>query len=564
MRYLFSFDQKHEDMKPTRSYIKIILLVALLFSFQACTNLSQHVYSVTPIQNFYQTPDQIAAGLAPAYQALTAIAGNPSNVFNLQEVSSDEVIVPTRGADWYDNAQWQQLWLHTWPTGHNVVNGAWGDIYNGIGKINFILSVVNGLPNKPATIGEINAELKVLRAYFYYLAMDLFGNVPLVTDFNTNPNTVTNSARKDVFNFIESEIKANIDSLPTNVDASTYGRVTKWMAFALLAKIYLNAQVYTGTPRWTDCIAACDSIINSGKYSLLPNYFDNFAVNNSDLVGSGNENIFVVPFDKTNIGGDNMEMATLHYQSDKTFGLSGSPWNGFSSTADYYAQFDTSSTYTTQGNEILRTYKDQRTGQFLIGQQYAIPYNYPPSTYVYWADPSLALKDAQTGLMLKFSPYVLQLSNPADTFRLAGLRNIKYFPEAGTAGSQSNDVVLFRYADILLMKAECEVRLGTNLSDALMLVNKIRERAYGNNLHDWALLDLTLDNILAERARELAWEGYRRQDLIRFEVASGTPYFSGARTPAKPADPADHHLYIYPIPAQQITANPNLKQNPGY
>jgi len=224
MRYLFSFDQKHEDMKPTRSYMKIILLVILFFSFQACTNLSQHVYSVTPIQNFYQTPDQIAAGLAPAYQALTAIAGNPSNVFNLQEVSSDEVIVPTRGADWYDNAQWQQLWLHTWPTGHNVVNGAWGDIYNGIGKINFILSVVNGLPNKPATIGEINAELKVLRAYFYYLAMDLFGNVPLVTDFNTNPNTVTNSARKDVFNFIESEIKANIDSLPTNVDASTYGR----------------------------------------------------------------------------------------------------------------------------------------------------------------------------------------------------------------------------------------------------------------------------------------------------------------------------------------------------
>lgn len=518
----------------------------------SCTNLDQHVYSVVPNANFWRTPDQIAAGIAPAYAALANIPNG--NAFNLQEITTDEMIVPTRGSDWYDNNQWQQLWLHSWPANHNIVNGAWGDIYNGVGSVNFTYSVVNGLANKPANLDKINAELKVLRAYFYYLGMDLFGNVPLVTDFHTNPDSVTNSTRQQVFSFVESEIKNNIDLLPANVDATTYGRVTKWMAFSLLAKLYLNAQVYTGAARWADCIAACDSVIASGKYSLQSDYFDNFSPNNEGSV----ENIFVVPFDKANIGGMNWEMETLHYQNNVNFQMSGSPWNGFASTADFYSQFDTNSVYVTKGSDVYRTFLDQRTGQYLVGQQFSVPYSYPPSANVLvQADPSLELKDIQTGKLLSFNPNVNQLSNPADTFRLAGARNIKYFPEAGTSGNQSNDMVLFRYADILMMKAECEMRLGTNLPDALALVNMIRERAYGDASHDWKITDLTLDNLLAERAREFAWEGWRRQDLIRFG------HFGDPRNPAKGQD-ADDHWKIFPIPQQQITANPNLKQNPGY
>lgn len=540
-------------MKPKKIYKYSVVILILMVGALSCTNLNQHVYSVVPNSDFWQTPAQVAAGIAPAYAALTSIPDG--NVFDLNEISTDEMIVPTRGSDWYDNNQWQQLWLHTWPDNHNIVNGAWGDIYNGIGKANFTLSVVNGLANKPANLDEINAELKILRAYYYYLAMDLYGNVPLVTDFHTNPDSVTNSTRQAVYSFIESEIKSNIDLLPSNVDASTYGRATKWMAFALLAKLYLNAGVYTGTPNWQGCINACDSIIGSGKYSLMADYFDNFSTDNQNST----ENIFVVPFDKVNIGGDNREMETLHYQNNVNFGLSGSPWNGFSSTAEFYSQFDTSSIYTQKGSEVFRTFLDQRTGQYLIGQQYAIPYAYPPSSNVVVnADPSLRLTDLQTGKLLAFTPVVNQLSNPADTFRLAGVRNIKYFPEAGTSGNQSNDMVLFRYADILLMKAECELHLGTNLTDALDLVNQIRQRAYGDASHDWILSDLTLDNLLAERAREMTWEGWRRQDLIRFG------HFGDPRVPAKGQDPADGHLNIFPIPSQQISANHNLKQNPGY
>ncbi|HVB04429.1 MAG TPA: RagB/SusD family nutrient uptake outer membrane protein [Chitinophagaceae bacterium] len=543
-------------MKTIKIYIGLITVLIGISIADSCTNLTPKVYSAVLNSNFWQTPAQVAAGVGPAYQSLTAIPNG--NTFDLVEQTSDEQISPTRGGDWYDNDQWQQMWLHTWTPTHAIINGAWGDIYSGIGKVNFILKVVNSLPTPPPTLPAINAELKTIRDYYYYLALDLWGNVPLVIDFNTNPDSVTNTPRAQVYAFVVNELKTNLDNLPQNVDGTTYGRVTQWMAWTLLAKLYLNAGVFTGTPDWADCISACDSVMNSGKYSLQPDYFDNFSPTNQTSV----ENIFVVPFDKTNIGGDNWEMETLHYQSQGTFNLSGQPWNGFSTTADFYNLFDTNSVYTAKGGNLYRTFLDQRTGQYLIGQQFNTQYAYPPSTnvLVYSADPSLKLTDIQTQKLLVFTPVINYISDPADTFRLAGVRNIKYFPEAGTSGNQDNDMVIFRYADILLMKAECEMRLGTNLSDALGLVNQVRERAYGGDVsHDWTMADLTFPNLLAERGREFAWELCRRQDLIRF----GNGLFEAARTPDKTQDP-DNHTELFPIPAQQISSNPNLKQNPGY
>ncbi len=548
-------------MKRFNFHKNILVLLVVLFAIGSCTNLDQHVYSVVPQEDFWQTPEQIQAGIAPGYQALTAIPAG--NVFNLNEVSSDELIVPTRGGDWFDGGEWQALWLHNWTPTTSQINGAWTSLYNGVGRVNFALKSLDNLKEKPDNIANIEAELKVLRAYFYYWAMDLFGNIPLVTSFDTNPDSVSNSTPKQVFSFIEKEIKDNIDLLPANVDASTYGRVNKWVAFSLLAKLYLNAQVYTGEAHWQDCINACDSIIDVGAYSLSPGYFDNFSPENEGSV----ENIFVVPFDKVNIGGNGLMAFTLHYQSPISFGIVGGANNGACAAEVFYKLFDTTSVYTSKGGNVYRTYKDQRSGQWLIGQQFKTRYTYPPDKEVLYksSDPSLKLTDAGTGLDLVFTPQMNTISDPASSFRLVGVRNIKYFPESGaTAGKQGNDMVLFRYADILLMKAECEVRLGQDKADALNLVNQVRERAYsGSRDHDWSMADLTLDHILDERGRELAWEMWRRQDLIRYEVASGKPYFSAARIPDKKQDPDDHYR-IFPIPAQQISANPNLKQNPGY
>src|SRR5690606_29726312 len=148
--------------------------------------------------------------------------------------------------DWGSGGIYIQEWLHTWTPTHPNIDALWTALFNGIGNINFISSIVNGLPEQPANIDEINAELNTMRAYYYYLALDNFGNVPIVTDFSTDPKTVTNQPRAQVYAFVEQELLENLNKLPAAVDGNTYGKVTKWMAHAVLAKLYLNAPVYIG------------------------------------------------------------------------------------------------------------------------------------------------------------------------------------------------------------------------------------------------------------------------------------------------------------------------------
>ena len=491
---------------------------------ESCTKLNQHTYSVEPIGNFYQTPDQIKAGVAPAYIALQAIPDG--NVDQMNEITSDEIVVPTRGNDWYDGGQWQGLWLHKFKP-DVFVDGGWSDLNNGIGQVNFTLNILNNLQTKPANLNAIVAELKVLRAYFIFELTDMFGAVPVVTDFNTNPSKVTQTPRKDVYDFLDKELTTNVPLLTTTVDKTTYGRVTQYFGYMLLAKLYLNAQVYTTIPQWAKAAAAANQVINSGKYSLLANYLDNFSVTNDNST----ENIFVVPSDKINIRVNNWEMQTLHYSNNLTYGLTGQPWNGFCSTADVL-------------NKYAAT--DDRKAQFLVGQQFA-------------ADGTTPLTDPQANLPVIFDPNVTSLSNASGLFRMAGARNVKYHPEAGTAGGQSNDLVIFRLADAYLMLAEASMHTG-DLATALTAVNKVRDRAHAAM---WTAADLTLQSLLDERSRELMWEGWRRNDLIRFEVATGTHYFTGARIPAKAYD-GDQHTFVFPIPSPEILANPKLHQNPGY
>ncbi|HUB61789.1 MAG TPA: RagB/SusD family nutrient uptake outer membrane protein [Puia sp.] len=539
------------------NYVWLVLVAAC-----SCTKLDVKNYSAVANDDFWQTPDEIAAGVAPAYGALQPLPNRSAyGVWFINSCTSDEMIVPTRGGNWADGGQYESLWEHTFTANNPYINNAWSQLYTGIGQINFILSVLNNLSDKPANLDAIDAELRVLRAYFYYMAMDMYGNVPLVADYTTNPDSVVNSSRQTVYNFVESEVLACLPNLNPAVSNATYGRVTTWFAHALLAKLYLNSQVYTGNPRWADCISQCDSIINSGNYSLQTNYFDNFSPTNE----SSTENIFVIPYQNGLISGNDIAWENLHGNNAPSFLLQQNPWDGFVSTADFYANFDTTSTYTTSGGNTYRTYVDSRSGQYLIGQQFSSQFTYPPNqnVLVSTSDPSLILTDQTSGLNLVYTPDIPVYSSADPSFLLVGVRNIKYFPEPNIPYDQDNDIVVFRLGDIMLMKAEAELRSGTNTGDALNLVNQIRERAYGNSSHDITSSTLTLDYLLAERARELTWEGWRRQDLIRYEVASGTPYFSAPRTPQKLQD-ADSHYQIFPIPTIQMTSNPLLTQNPGY
>lgn len=506
--------------------ISLMIIPALLlagFIIQSCTKLDKRVYSQVSQGNFFKTPEQITAAVELAYTQLQEIPAN--STFTLQEMCTDEMIAPTRGNDWYDGGKWQEYWLHDFRPDIDDINICWSDLSSGITECNFVLDILNTLPAKPENFDQTVAEIKVLRALYTFWLMDLYGDIPLVTDYKTDPNKVFSTRRKDVYAFLVNDVTASIPLLPGK-SLSNYGRINRYGAYMLLAKLYLNAQVYTGTPQWAKAAVAADSVIQSKQYSLQPNFLDNFAIENQGSV----ENIFVVPFDNVNIQGNNIEINTLNYNNIYTYNLTGEPYNGYCAPTTFYRSF---------------TDQDARKKMWLVGQQYS--------------SSGQLLVDASTHLKVILSPYVLELSNPADSFKFAGARGIKYAPQPGTFGDTNNDGVIFRLGDAYLMKAEAELRAGTP-GDALALVNAIRARA---GVPAWTMADLTMPNLLAERGREMAWEGWRRNDLIRFEIADGKPYYTGPRVPEKKQD-ANNYAFLYPIPSPQLISNPNLTQNPGY
>jgi len=501
--------------------------IPLFWNCLSCTKLDTKVYD--RVTNFWQTPDQIAAGVAPAYSGLRDYA--PVNsVYCLNEVSTDEIIVPIRGGDWNDNGMWEKLWKHTWGPDHFFVSDVWDYIYRGIARVNSILQTVSLIAPRPANFVSIQAELKTVRAFYYFLALDLYGNVPIVENNEVDLSKLGNKSRVEVFSFVEKEIKDNLSALTPEITPRTYGRATQWFAQSLLAKLYLNAEVYTGIPRWSECIAACDAILNSNKYSLEADFFINFLIANE----TSKENIFVIPFDRN--AGLNyfwLQGATLHYNSNATFGLEAGGFNGFCSTAEYYNLFDAN---------------DVRRKMFLVGQQYVNQI----------MDSAHMQYDTDVNLPLDFDPVITKFSNPGPESRMLGARCAKWEFNKEDGTMMSNDFAVFRLADVLLMKAEA-LLMGGNIADALVAVNQklngvsIRSRS---GLPDFSVTEMTPDGLLKERAREFSWEGWRRNDMIRLG------HFTDARIPEKTK--SGSFRFLYPIPKSALDKNPYLVQNPGY
>ena len=560
----------------------------LVFAGVSCTKLDVKTYSVIPSTSFWQNAAQIAAGKAPAYAQLTQVVG-PTGTGRQNEITSDEMVFPTRGTDWYDGGQWARMYYHqgTQSDVDGNLNGVWNALFAGAGDCNFVIYTLQNLPaGTDVNLQADLAEMQVLRSFYYWRAMDLFGSIPYVTNFKVDPATVTNIPRAQTFDSLEASIKAALPLLSSNVDVTTYGKVNKYMAFSLLARMYQNAKVYTGTDRSADCISMCDSIINSGNFALEQNYFDCFyGVDNMSK-----ENIFVAPLSANGqISSNGMIRITLEFNSALTFGIPccGFGNNGGSTTHDFYKIFDTTSTYSSATVQIngrnvtnkLRTFNDQRTAQYLIGQQFQGDgvTNYPP--YKNWivgssdvcctyngdasVNNTIVIGDDYNGHKSPVTYYDTMGSFTRPTtdslFRHAGLRNIKYWPQPGSTGANmGNAWVIFRLADIYLTRGEAEFNLNQT-SAALSDFNMVRARAYsGSHANDWKAADLTPANILAERGRELAWEDVRRDDMIRFGTYTAQRFY-----PPKPAD-ADDHFLIMPIPQTQLSNNKNLKQNPGY
>ncbi|PSR55463.1 RagB/SusD family nutrient uptake outer membrane protein [Adhaeribacter arboris] len=507
---------------PYKKIIAAASLTSLLLGAPACTDLDTEIFDRADASEFPTNVNELRSVIGATYAELRGFY-DPVSVLN--EATSDEMVVPTRGPDWYDNASWQQMAKHEWtPVSPGQINGSWEWAYRVIAKSNINLVALNTteLVIPEADKAVLTAELRVARAYAYFWLMDMFGNVPIITE-DTPPGNPSANTRVEVFNYVEKELKEALPSLAEGKSANLYGRFTKGAANSLLAKVYLNAEVYTGTPRWQDALAATDAVISSSAgYALNPDFLSNFAVNNAANPATYNENIFTIPYDKILATGMNWQMRTLHYAQGGVYGTNGNPWNGFATRAEFYNTFSDN---------------DQRKGIWLVG-----PQKDNTGNVIRFTD---AVDNVSKELV--FTPTISSLEK---AFGNEGVRNVKYeVQKNNTRNDQDNDFVVFRYADVLLMKAEALIRLGRS-ADAVEFVNQVRRRA---GIAD--LSAVTLDELLAERGRELTWEGWRRNDLIRFGKWESAWQFKSN---------SDVNKRLFPIPSQQLSSNPNLKQNPGY
>ena len=530
-----------------------LLLGLLIVPLQGCTNLDETPVSQITPGNFFRNEVEVLAGLAGVYAQLRSTAPE-GGIYDVNEVTSDEIVVPTRGPDWYDNGQWIDLHNQTWtPTSaaaSNFFNGAWNSAYTGVARANlFISSVENvSVPNKAAVL----AEGRALRAFYYYILMDMFGGVPIVTTTELVPHP--RSTRRQLFDFIESELIAARDSgLPDTWDAANNGRVTKYAADAILANMYINAGVFTkeaagasginasgyntclgvlvsgGQDACAAAIAAADRIRNSGNYQLADSFPQNFRFDNY----KSPENIFVVKFIPADGLGIGVAMAALHYCQYAPL----TPWNGFATLAQTYNSFDAA---------------DKRRNAILIGPQVDVLTGAPATVRVSGACP------ATGGTPLSFTDTIADIHSASEA---EGPRIYKWPADpAHVQQNSGNDYAWFRLGEIYLIEAEALNEQTPGSATALGLLNQLRNRTDPVNVALGG--PITHAMILNERLFELFGESKRRQDLIRFGQYTGRTDVASGLAGGKTAS-ADYYV-LMPIPQTQLNANPLLTQNPGY
>lgn len=514
------------------------LLLLSLVTIQGCTDLTETPSSAITPENFYRNEAEVLGGLAAVYAQLR---GTLDDYWYATEVSSDEIIVPTRGSDWFDNGTWLELKRQTWTaTSPSVgfMNGAWNVSFTGIARANVLLDALTRVtvPNQAAIV----AELRTLRGFYYYLLMDMFGGVPIAT--TTEIKARPRATRDSLFQFIESELLDARTDLPVSWPATFHGRLTKGAADAILASMYLNAGVWMkntgvsatsyntclgvtvsgGVDACQAAIDAADRIINSGQYSLAANWRSNFTADN----GTSPENIMVVKFTNKPDVGLNFIMRALHYNQLSN----ASPWNGFATTAQTYNAFDAD---------------DDRRDMWLAGPQTNV------ETGVVVCERSPSPCGTAGTVPLVFTTTINDITAATEG---EGVRFYKYPADPNRPEGQlnGNDYAYFRYAEIYLIKAEALNEQATGSGAALTLVNTLRARVFAV-----AEPRATIDRaqLLQERLFELATEAKRRQDLIRHGVYTAAWEYKLAGAP---------HLILMPIPQSQLGANPLLVQNPGY
>ncbi len=506
-------------------YINRISVILILI-FIGCTNLDEEVYDQVLADEYGTTDKQINSIIAPIYRTLkNTFSGD---LWTMIECTSDMSVTPTRkGGDWWDGGQFKAFRQHSWTPSTSSVENSYSNCMSGVSTCNQIYYTIENSAAEIENKEQVLAEIRGVRAFWYYVLIDNFGNVPIVTDFTDTSNPTT-SSRAEVYEFIVSELNDIKDIVRTDVSSASYGKITKGVVYTLLAKMYLNALIWNpdGGEKWQECADACD-VVMSLDYVLESDWSVNFQVNNQE---SG-EIIFPAVF-STSDGGNYTAKRTLHYLDPIALGLNIGTWNGISAQPSFVKSFDA---------EDKRKAWSFLTGAMIdpdTGDTLTTAHGRP---LVHWEDITMKYSIDDDGW-----GYVEQED---------GARCYKWEFESGMTGDMENDFAIFRLADIYLMKAEALVRMGINNEEATELVNAIRARAFD----DASKLksSVTLDDIYKERRFELAWEAFGRQDQIRFgtfldEIPGWKDYVS------------DEKYLLFPISQTALDANESLTQNPGY
>ncbi len=542
-----------------KSYIKNILMTGLLISSAtACTDLDVDIKST--YTSYPESDIATEAKMADLYYGFRGALGR--RFTEAAWLSSDEFMAVTYGGNWYDGGNYVHSSLHMSNTNDAHLDWA-GDLTGAITKCNRAIIDLGGDKASEASI----ARALAMRAFYHFVFMDTFGDTPKLDHVVGESEAIDRSPRADIAAFIEDDLLRAIKSggLAENVDASTYGKPTKWMAEALLVKLYLNWAVYTSSDvanyeptqanaKLNDAVKYCDEIIKSGNFDLSDSYRSKFLSTNGYKI---KDFIYAMPYDNATAQG----MTYGRFQLWPKFnndGGTGTGLYGLAISKNAGGIF----TVTPEAADRFNLPGDERNGILLRDSLYVYdittqkptttPYMYKGQRVVLTKKVKL-LKDDDTSM------------NVGDNFNgwNQGYRCIKWGIQAADYDTynrnQSNDVPIFRYADILLMKAEAILRgaTATNGDTPMSLFNQIRTYVKAPTI----TANPTLQEVLDERGREFFSEMWRRNDLIRFGQFEND---WGLKHIVNPAAKTQKYRRIFPIGINLMNANTNWKQNPGY
>lgn len=534
--------------------LKNIAYTLLALSAVSCTDLDVEVKS--QYTEYPDSPDAIEAALASTYYSMRGAIGRQYNV--VMTLSSDEAVAVAMDGDYYDNYAWMTHVVHDFRADSGDLGTIWDAATTGIVNCNTALNILGDDESDAA------AQVRAARAYYNFILMECFGDAPIIN--RDAPDPLVRSPRADVARYIESELLAVIDKLPTDVDESTYGKPTRYMAEALLAKVYLNWAVYTcgdvqtyspGTTsneKLDDLVALCDDIIKSGKFDLTDSFKSKFLPENGPQI---KDFIYAMPFDRVTQQGMTYARFWTHRSAQAGFygvDLAKSVAGNFRVNPDFYDKF------CLEG--------DDRNAQFITGALYVRDPDTYEATDVPWKVKETSDGGTATETQVRLTkditlkdPATLDVGNDLNG-RSQGYRSIKFYMDLqSTDRNQSNDVPIFRYADVLLMKAEAILRgaAATNGDTPMSLMNQIRDYVHAPEVDR----NPTLDELLDERAREFADENWRRNDLIRFGKFEDDWGFKKYHPQGSEASKSKHYR-IFPIPTSVLNTNTNWEQNPNY